>query len=120
MYFNFVRLDFELAVHANIRFVQEEHSPAQEPAVFRKEFFDTLLHYNEELLSMAGAGGRPKPKSFKRTMKSESLCAAVAQAAGGVEPGEAARAPAAEATAAESSRPAGAGGGGACCRCSRC
>ncbi len=65
---------------------------------------------------MAGACGRPKPKIFKRTMKSSSLRAAVAQAAGGVELGEAAGAPTAEATAAD---PPGAGGGGACGRCSR-
>ncbi len=42
---------------------------------------------------MACAGGRPKPKSFKRTMKSALSRAAVAQASGGVDPGEAAGAP---------------------------
>ncbi len=56
---------------------------------------------------MAGAGGRPKPKTFKCTMKNALLYAAVAQATIGVEPGVAAGAPAAEATAADPPAPAG-------------
>ena len=43
---------------------------ADEPAVFRQELFDTLVHYYEEILGLPGAGGRPKPKSFKHKMKS--------------------------------------------------
>jgi hypothetical protein len=31
-----------------------------------------LTHYNEEIQSMSGASGRPKPKSFKRTMRDEA------------------------------------------------
>ena len=38
---------------------------AEEPAVFRQKFFDTLVHYYEEILGLPGAGGRPKPQSFK-------------------------------------------------------
>jgi hypothetical protein len=41
------------------RLLQEE-----EPAVFSQELFNTLLHYYEEILGMAGAGRRPKPKHF--------------------------------------------------------
>ena len=41
---------------------------AQEPAVFRQQLFNTLTTYYEEIQSMSGAGGRPKPKHFKRTM----------------------------------------------------
>ncbi len=31
-----------------------------------------LTHYYEKIQSMSGAGGRPKPKSFKRTMRVEA------------------------------------------------
>ena len=41
---------------------------AQEPAVFRQQLFSTLTKYYEEIQSMSGAGRRPKPKHFKRTM----------------------------------------------------
>ena len=41
---------------------------AQEPAVFRHQLFNTLTKYYEEIQSMSGAGGRPKPTHFKRTM----------------------------------------------------
>ncbi len=41
---------------------------AQEPAVFRQELFNTLTTYYEEVQSMSCAGGRPKPKHFKRRM----------------------------------------------------
>ena len=41
---------------------------AEEPAVFRQELFDTLVHFYEEILGLPGAGGRPKPQSFKRKM----------------------------------------------------
>ena len=43
---------------------------AEEPAVFRQELFNTLVHYYEEIQGLHGAGGRPKPKSFKHIMKS--------------------------------------------------
>ena len=58
---------------------------AEEPAVFRQELFNTLVHYYEEILGLPGAGGRPKPQSFKRKMKSSQprAAAAVAAAAGG-------------------------------------
>ena len=56
---------------------------AEEPAVFRQELFDTLVHYYEEILGLPGAGGRPKPQSFKRKMKSAQSRAAAAAAAGG-------------------------------------
>ena len=36
-----------------------------EPAVFRQELFDRLVHYYEEILGLPGAEGRPKPQSFK-------------------------------------------------------
>jgi hypothetical protein len=36
----------------------------EEPTVFGQELFNTLSHYFEEILGMAGAGGRPKPKNF--------------------------------------------------------
>ena len=39
---------------------------AEEPAVFRQELFNTLVHYYEEIQGLPGAGGRPKPQSFKR------------------------------------------------------
>ncbi len=35
-----------------------------------KELFNTLVHYYEEILGLPGAGGRPRPQSFKRMMKS--------------------------------------------------
>ena len=38
---------------------------ALEPAAFRNKLCNTLTHYYEEIQSMSGAGGRPKPKSFK-------------------------------------------------------
>jgi hypothetical protein len=41
---------------------------AQEPAVFRQELFNTLTTYYEEVQLMSCAGGRPKPKHFKRRM----------------------------------------------------
>ena len=53
---------------------------AQEPAVFRQQLFSTLTKYYEEIQSMSGAGGRPKPKHFKRTMIADE------EAAGGGEP----------------------------------
>ena len=53
---------------------------AQEPAVFRQQLFNTLTTYYEEIQSMSGAGGRPKPKHFKRTMIADE------EAAGGGEP----------------------------------
>ena len=55
---------------------------AEEPAVFRQELFNTLVHYYEEILSLPCAGGRPKPQSFKRKMKSAQPRAAAAAAAG--------------------------------------
>ena len=39
-----------------------------EPALFRQNLANTLTHYYEEIQSMFGAGGRPKPKSFKLKM----------------------------------------------------
>ena len=56
---------------------------AEEPAVFRQELFNTLVHYYEEILGLPGAGGRPKPQSFKRKMKSAQTHAAPAAAAAG-------------------------------------
>ena len=56
---------------------------AEEPAVFRQKLFNTLEHYYEEILGLPGAGGRPKPQSFKRKMKSAQPRAAAAAAAGG-------------------------------------
>ena len=56
---------------------------AEEPAVFRQELFNTLVHYYEEILGLPGAGGRPKPQSFKRKMKSAQRRAAAAAAAAG-------------------------------------
>ncbi len=42
---------------------------AQEPAVVhRQKLFNNLTHYYEEIQLMFCAGGRPKPKHFKRTM----------------------------------------------------
>ncbi len=55
----------------------------QEPAVFRQELFNTLLYYYEVVQSIPGAGGRPKPKSFKRPMLSAPSRAAVVADAGG-------------------------------------
>ncbi len=43
---------------------------AKEPAIFSQELFTTLVHCCEEILGLHCAGGRPKPKSFKRKMKS--------------------------------------------------
>jgi hypothetical protein len=48
---------------------------AQEPAVFRQKLFNTLTHYYEEIQSMSGAGGRPKPKHFKHTMLDDEVVA---------------------------------------------
>ena len=56
---------------------------AEEPAVFRQELFNTLEHYYEEILGLPCAGGRHKPQSFKRKMKSAQPRAAAAAAAGG-------------------------------------
>ena len=58
---------------------------AEEPAVFHQELFNTLVHYYEEILVPPGAGGRPKPKSFKRNLKMNSAqpSAAPASAAAG-------------------------------------
>ena len=56
---------------------------AEEPAVFHQELFNTLLHYYEEILGLPGAGGRPKPQSFKRKMNSAQPSAAPASAAAG-------------------------------------
>ena len=53
---------------------------AQEPAVFRHQLFNTLTKYYEEIQSMSGAGRRPKPKHFKRTMIADE------EAAGGGQP----------------------------------
>ena len=61
---------------------------AEEPAVFRQELFNTLLHYYEEILGMPGAGGRPKPQSFKHKMKSAQSRAAAAAAAAGSDSAE--------------------------------
>ena len=47
---------------------------AEEPAVFRQELFNTLVHYYEEILGLPCA---------KRKMKSAQPCAAPAAAAGG-------------------------------------
>ena len=56
---------------------------AKEPAVFSQELFNTLVHYYEEILCLPEAGGRPKPQSFKRKMKSDQPLAAPASAAAG-------------------------------------
>ncbi len=57
---------------------------AEEQAVFRQEFFNTLVHYYKEILGLPGAGGRPRPQSFKRKMKcAQPRAAAAAVAAGG-------------------------------------
>jgi hypothetical protein len=56
---------------------------AEEQAVFLQELFDTLVHYYEEILGLPGAGGRPKPQSFKHKMKSAQSRAAAAVVAGG-------------------------------------
>ena len=55
---------------------------AEEPAVFRQELFNTLVHYYEEILGLPGAGGRPKPQSFTRKMKRAQCAAPVAAAVG--------------------------------------
>jgi hypothetical protein len=51
---------------------------AQEPAVFRHQLFNTLMKYYEEIQSMSGAGGRPKPIHFKHTMIADEVAAAAA------------------------------------------
>ena len=80
---------------------------AEEPAVFRQELFNTLVHYYEEILGLPGAGGRPKPQSFKRKMKSaQPRAAAAAAAAGGDSAEDAVEEPPPPPAAAE-------GGGGA-------
>ncbi len=56
----------------------------KEPAIFRQELFITLDHFYEEILGLHGAGGRPKPKSFKRKMKSVMELPAPAETAGSV------------------------------------
>ena len=67
---------------------------AEEPAVFRQELFNTLVHYYEEILGLPGAGGRPKPQSFKRKMKSaQSRAAAPAETADGDHTEDAAHGP---------------------------
>ena len=48
-----------------------------------KELFNTLVHYYEEILGLPGAGGRLRPQSFKRMMKSAQPRAAAAAAAAG-------------------------------------
>ena len=53
---------------------------AKEPAVFRQQLFNTLVHYYEEILGMPGAGGRPKPQSFKRKMRDDEPQPAAAAA----------------------------------------
>ncbi len=46
----------------------------QEAAAFRRQkLFNTLTHYYEEIQSMSGADGRPKPKHFKRTMLDDKV-----------------------------------------------
>ena len=54
---------------------------AKEPAVFRQQLFNTLVHYYEEILGMPGAGGRPKPQRFKRKMRDDDPEPAAAAAA---------------------------------------
>jgi hypothetical protein len=71
----------------------------KEPAVFRQELFTTLVHYYEEIQGQHGAAGRPKPKSFKRKMK--SLMLLPAETAGS------------ESTEKAPEEPQAAGGGGA-------
>ena len=66
---------------------------AEDPAVFRQELFDTLVHFYEEILGLLGAGGRPKPQSFKHKMKSAQPRAAAAAVAGGVSAEDAADEP---------------------------
>ena len=48
-----------------------------------KELFNTLVHYYKEILGLPGAGGRPRPQSFKRMMNSAQPRAAAAAAAAG-------------------------------------
>ena len=55
---------------------------AEKPAVFSQELFNTLEHYYEEILCLPGAGGRPKPQSFKHKMKSAQPRAAAVVAGG--------------------------------------
>ena len=54
---------------------------AEEPAVFRQELFNTLVHYYKEILGLPGAGGRPRPQSFKRKMKRAHSAAAASDSA---------------------------------------
>ena len=61
---------------------------AKEPAVFRQQLFNTLVHYYEEILGMPCAGGRPKPQSFKRKMKRAKTQAAADAAAAASESAE--------------------------------
>ncbi len=51
----------------------------EEPAVFSQELFNTLSHYYEEILGMAGAGGRTKPKHF--TVFTRKMCNASSRVA---------------------------------------
>ncbi len=48
---------------------------AQELAVFRQKLFNTPTQYYEEIQSMSCAGGRLKPKHFKRTMLDDVVVA---------------------------------------------
>ncbi len=57
---------------------------AKVPAIFRPELFTTLVHYYEEILGLHCAGGRQKPKSFKRKMQSVMVLPAPAETAGSV------------------------------------
>ncbi len=43
----------------------------QVKAGFQQGLFNTLTHYYKEILSVSGAGGRPKPKHFKCLMHDE-------------------------------------------------
>ena len=51
--------------------------------MFRQELFNTLVHNYEDILGLPGAGGRHRPQSFKRKMKSAQPRAAAAAAAAG-------------------------------------
>ena len=55
----------------------------QSPAVFQQDLFSTLVHYYEEILSMSCAGGRIKPKHFKRLMSNAMETAGGVAAVGG-------------------------------------
>ncbi len=54
----------------------------EELAVFSQELFNTLLHFYEEILGMAEAGGRPKPKIF--TVFKRKMCNASSRVVAGV------------------------------------